>query len=399
MFRIEMLPAAHGDCLWIEYGQDHAMHRILIDGGPAHTYPHLRERILHLPKDERHFDLLVITHIDADHIEGIIRLLLDAETLLCRFDRIWFNGRQQLDGVPDPAGEALGSVQGEILGMLIADYEVRTTTQVWNREFSDNIVTIDPNKNDLPVITLPGDCRLTLLSPDHQRLLDLKDNWQRELKKARVESGNLVKLRELLENSRSLRPLGDVLGGEGENQIFDLFGGVDEEPLSDVLGGSGEAEAGAAFGSDTSRANGSSIAFLLEYPSNKPEARLLLAGDAWPSVLESSIEHLQMHKSGTRLKVNCFKLPHHGSVANISESLLACLHCSHYLISTNGAIFGHPHTRTIELLLANHESKGKPCLHFNHLAPTTESWNHPKDQQTRRYQAFFPRGLSLTLAR
>ena len=28
---------------------------------------------------ERRFDLLVITHIDADHIEGIIRLLLDAD--------------------------------------------------------------------------------------------------------------------------------------------------------------------------------------------------------------------------------------------------------------------------------------------------------------------------------
>ncbi len=79
MFRIEMLPAAHGDCLWIEYGSGREIHRILIDGGPAHAYPALRERILHLPADERHFDLLVITHIDADHIEGIIRLLLDAE--------------------------------------------------------------------------------------------------------------------------------------------------------------------------------------------------------------------------------------------------------------------------------------------------------------------------------
>ena len=81
MFRIEMLPAAHGDCLWIEYGSGSTVHRILIDGGPAHAYPALRERILHLPADERRFDLLVITHIDADHIEGIIRLLLDAEML------------------------------------------------------------------------------------------------------------------------------------------------------------------------------------------------------------------------------------------------------------------------------------------------------------------------------
>ena len=70
MFRIEMLPAAHGDCLWIEYGSGARVHRILIDGGPAHAYPALRERILHLPADARRFELLVITHIDADHIEG-----------------------------------------------------------------------------------------------------------------------------------------------------------------------------------------------------------------------------------------------------------------------------------------------------------------------------------------
>ena len=93
MFRIEMLPAAHGDCLWIEYGTGRQVHRILIDGGPAHTYPQLRERILHLPASDRCFDLLVVTHIDADHIEGIIRLLRDAQALSCRFQRIWFNGR------------------------------------------------------------------------------------------------------------------------------------------------------------------------------------------------------------------------------------------------------------------------------------------------------------------
>ena len=63
MLRIEMLPAAHGDCLWLEYGSGTTVHRILIDGGPAHTYPALRERILHLPANARRFDLLVITHV------------------------------------------------------------------------------------------------------------------------------------------------------------------------------------------------------------------------------------------------------------------------------------------------------------------------------------------------
>ena len=202
MFRIEMLPAAHGDCLWLEYGNGREIHRILIDGGPAHAYPALRERILHLPADERHFDLLVITHIDADHIEGIIRLLLDAEALDCRFERIWFNGRDQINAVPDPAGEPLGGVQGEILGMLIADYEQRTATKVWNLGFDQALAAIDRSKPALPAVELPGACRLTMLSPDHERLLDLKDNWARELKAARVPSGDVAKLRERLAEGR-----------------------------------------------------------------------------------------------------------------------------------------------------------------------------------------------------
>ena len=394
MFRIEMLPAAHGDCLWIEYGSASTVHRILIDGGPAHAYQALRERILHLPADERRFDLLVITHIDADHIEGVIRLLLDAEALACSFERIWFNGRDQLNAVPDPAGAALGGVQGEMLGMLIADYEQRTGTQVWNRGFPGALAAIDRNNPALPVVELPGDCRLTLLSPDHARLLDLKDNWAKELKAARIPSGNVAKLRERLDASRRLRPLGDVLGAEDDFDLDEQTPAAADDDLADVLGGTtGEPGADAPFGGDTSRANGSSIALLLDYPATQPEVRFLLAGDAWPAVLEASIDHLVA--PGERLAVSGFKLAHHGSVANVSESLLGKLSCANYLISTNGAIFHHPHARCVELLLKTHGAPGKPRLHFNYLVPTTEAWRGKADQTARGYQTFHPKGLSL----
>ena len=394
MFRIEMLPAAHGDSLWIEYGSGRDVHRILIDGGPAHAYPALRQRILHLPAAERRFDLLVITHIDADHIEGIIRLLLDAEALDCHFDRIWFNGRDQINAVPDPAGEPLGGVQGELLGMLIADYEQRTGTKVWNQGFADSLAAIDRKAPALPVVDLPGGCRLTLLSPDFDRLLELKDNWAKELKAAGVHSGNIAQLRERLAKSRSLRPLGDVLGAEDD---FDFEQPANDETdidFADTLGrGTGEPGADAPFGGDTSRANGSSIALLLEYPATKPEVRFLLAGDAWASVLETSLAGLLA--PGARLAIDGFKLAHHGSVANISESLLGRLKCSNYLVSTNGAIFGHPHARCVELLLKAHAGPGKARLHFNYLVASTETWSKKADQTARGYLAFHPTGLSL----
>ena len=403
MFRIEMLPAAHGDCLWIEYGRGDTAHRILIDGGPAHTYPALRERILHLPPRERSFDLLVITHIDADHIEGVVRLLQDAAALQCTFDRIWFNGRDQLNQVLDPAGEPLGAVQGEYLGLLIADYEARTGKKVWNAGFADQLAAIDPGTGSLPVIDeLPGGCRLTLLSPDYNRLLELKDRWAEELAKAHVESGDEQTLRRKLEESRQLRPLGDVLGAEDELmedrfELPDADGRDLEGDLPDVLGSeSGEPGADAEFGSDASAANGSSIALLLEYPKENPKVRFLLAGDAWPSVLEAAIDRLRSG-SANRFQLTGFKLPHHGSVANVTGSLLSKLSCKHYLVSTSGAVFRHPHRRAIDLVLQSHRHPARPRLHFNYLTQTTESWGDDADQKTKGYMAFHPKGISLEL--
>ena len=36
-FTLEMLPARHGDCLWLEYGDDEGTSRIVVDGGPVGT--------------------------------------------------------------------------------------------------------------------------------------------------------------------------------------------------------------------------------------------------------------------------------------------------------------------------------------------------------------------------
>lgn len=397
MFRIEMLPAAHGDCLWIEYGSGHDIRRILIDGGPAHTYPSLRERILHLPEDERNFELLMVTHIDADHIEGVVRLLQDAEALKCTFKRIWFNGRDQLNKVPDPAGEPLGALQGEYLGILIADYEARTGEQVWNKDFSNGIACINPQFPFFPAVRLDGDCRLTLLSPTFERLLDLKDRWRDELVKAGVTSGDEYALRSRLEGNRQLRPLGDVLGAEDDFEDFpsELPSPEGRSPdLDDVLGG--EQGDNLEFGGDSSKANGSSIAVLLEYPAEQPEVQILLSGDAWASVLEKSIEQY-LGDGRSTLKLDAFKLPHHGSVSNISEALLGRIKCKNYLVSTSGAKFGHPHPRAIELLLEHHNHRARPRLSFNYLTRTTENWCDDTDQRTRRYHADYPKGLSVKI--
>ena len=92
MFTIEMLPAERGDCLWITYGQDSDLHHVLIDGGPRETIgtlvPELERRLSALAGRRNRVELLVVTHVDADHIQGIVSLL-SRSSRVALFRDIW----------------------------------------------------------------------------------------------------------------------------------------------------------------------------------------------------------------------------------------------------------------------------------------------------------------------
>ena len=96
IFRIRLLPALHGDCIWIEYGEAGATHHVLVDGGPLGAFGALRAHVEALPAAARDVELLVVTHIDADHIDGIVKLLRHPELGLT-FREVWFNGWPQLE--------------------------------------------------------------------------------------------------------------------------------------------------------------------------------------------------------------------------------------------------------------------------------------------------------------
>lgn len=390
MFRIEMLPVAHGEALWIEYGEGGEWRRILIDGGPAHTYPVLRERLLHLPPENRCFELLVVTHIDCDHIDGIIRLLQEAPSLGCRFERIWFNGRSQLNHLSETAGPPLGPEQGDTLSLLISDLEEASGETLLNRSFPGDVVVVDRTETNLPIIELPGGMRLILLSPDVERLRNLKEHWEPALGSAGIIPGDEKELRRRLEAVREAGPLDGVQGAESgfEEALYEL---PDPGNADCAKAPTDELDGDSPLGVDNSPANGSSIALLAEYENQ----RLLLAGDAWPEVLQASLEKLAS-ADGT-IGLTGFKVPHHGSVGNTSADLLRLIRCKHYLVSTSGAVFRHPHKRCIELILEEHRDRTRPCLHFNYRTLTTEPWASKVDQQTRAYDAFHPKGISLVV--
>lgn len=176
MYAVEMLPAEHGDCLWIEWGPSAAPYRMLLDGGPPRTGTLLRERLAALPRGQRRFELLVVSHIDADHIGGILVLLRD-DSLGVTFGDVWFNGAREV-----AAAEGTKSVmQGEAFTALL-----RARGAPVNRAFGGGPVMVGDD-GSLPCVTLPGAMVLTLLGPDRECLGRLKSTWDRD-----PRSGGLV---------------------------------------------------------------------------------------------------------------------------------------------------------------------------------------------------------------
>ena len=96
------------------------------------------------------------------------------------------------------------------------------------------------------------------------------------------------------------------------------------------------------FKEDTSPANGSSIAVLLEADGR----RLLLLGDAHPSVILQELRRVLVHETPPWW-FDCIKLSHHGSFANNSPELLEATDSDCYLFSTDGGQHHHPDPATL----------------------------------------------------
>ncbi|MBB1075358.1 MBL fold metallo-hydrolase [Rhodoferax sp. 4810] len=339
MFRIHMLAADHGDCLWVEYGSSQPPKRILIDAGTVGIY----KRSL-LPKIQAvvaaegkcTFELFVVTHVDADHIGGAIEFLKQAPQQGVAIKEIWFNGYFHLSNT---APAVLGAKQGEMLTPL-----VQNGPWTWNKRFKGLAVMV-PDAGKLPSFTFSG-LKITLLSPTFDKLQKLKPEWEKDIRKEGLVPGQAYKLPVVLP---------------------DGFLGGDVQDWADM-----------PFTEDKTAPNGSSIAFLAEYGGK----RVVFGADAHPSVL---IQNAQRLPVAARAKpLDAFKLPHHGSQNNVSKELVAAFPAAHYLVSTNGGTYRHPDKEAIARVLVGRKAADK-TLHFNCPSDVNAQWKNVSLQQKAKW--------------
>jgi hypothetical protein len=168
---------------------------------------------------------------------------------------LWFNGYKHLP--ENPKRELFGAVQGERLTAAILKHKIP-----WNTSFKDGAVAI-PNVSGLPVIEFAEGVRVTLLSPTEKQLLSLKKNWEAEVHEANLVPGAGF----TAENDRA----------RSTRETFATQDVLDVEGLSLTR-----------FKEDKAPANGSSIAFLLDFHGIK----MLFTGDAHPGQILRSLNDL-----------------------------------------------------------------------------------------------------------
>jgi beta-lactamase superfamily II metal-dependent hydrolase len=293
----DFLPNAKGEAILVKANNCN----LLIDGGSSHPF---REGRLFGKVTENipTIDICVVTHIDNDHINGIIALLKN-EGFLNNLKQIWFNEPKSASLFSKPkikkkAAETKTSFkQGESLEKIIQKYP--------HIKHVSNISTSKKHLKNFESIykDIEENLKFTLLSPSEDKIGELYKKWQKNifLKKGIVESkASKTKLYSIQKEIIDCNYITNKLNKQTEKDL------------------------------DQSIPNGSSIAFILDYSCYK----FLFLADAHINVICNSLEN-QGVSEDKPLDVDFVKMSHHGSIKNINRRFFELVITKTYIICRN----------------------------------------------------------------
>lgn len=323
--KIEFLKAFNGDSIRINFKNNNQVFNILIDGGTSTTYSYkdkkdgkmkdgeLKKLITSLKKKNEQLDLVILTHIDDDHIDGLLKWFSKDQYAIDFIKEVWFNSGKNIKKYLNDQKSKIDTLKfKEKTTLTSVKQGVDFEKYIKNKDVWDGQVI--KQKDIIPW----NNIIFKILSPNDTKLDKLLKQW----KKKEPDS--------LLDTSRK---------NDYKKTLKELIKNDD-------------------FNEDKSPYNGSSIAFILNYENSN----FLFLGDAHPTVIVNELKKLKYSESN-KLKVDFVKLSHHGSQKNTSIELLKLIETDKYIISTNGGLHNHPDKLTIARVIQNN-SKAK--LYFNY---------------------------------
>ena len=362
MFRVHMFRADIGDSFLIEIG-DSTECRILVDTGTATAW---KKNIFPiLVKACKEIDLMVITHIDRDHIGGAVDLLSQKSAYSLTIKEIWFNGlKQMLRGEASSISEDYRELPSYIPPMSetgiesndISYYDGITLSgllhnlpQLWNTTFQGAAISEKSS-----TVAIGNSVKIMPILPTEESLNKVFKGFQNELRQQRSDQWfpDSPALQDAFEQfcyqNQSLWVESNDISLNSQKDISVLSKAV-------VL-------------PDQSLTNASSIGFILEFR----ERRVLFLGDATPKVSISALQHWS-EQTGNPLYFDAIKMPHHGSKRNCME-LLDYVDSPIYLISSDGSQYNHPSPETIAKIISRPTEQSR-CIVFNYPHSVYKQFN------------------------
>jgi hypothetical protein len=365
--KLTLLPSDKGDCLLLESPDGTT---ILIDGGMSDSYTvHVRPFLADWRnKQKRPLDLVYVSHIDQDHIAGVLQLMNDiVDWRVYRHKRehgedwdkpefpeppevarLWHNGFHDLIGenVGEVAsmlaarGAQLATSAVPELQKLGADYQAIAASVPeaikLSRRVSANQLKIPLNKEFGGLLAMvrdpPDEIRLNgaasplikVIGPFEDDVRKFRDKWNDWLR------ANKKKL------STVRRWAGD------EDARLDL-GGIVTLDIDDELG-------------DRRAVTEENLASLMLFVEHDDKT-ILLTGDGHHTDIIAGLEHNNCLADGKGLHVNVLKVQHHGSEHNLNREFAKRITADYYVICGNG-MHENPDLRVLQVIAESRLGSG-----------------------------------------
>jgi len=352
--KIHAINAFEGDCLLLESGGQ-ARRFALVDGGPRETFdkhlgPYLEKQI----GDGGTLDAVVVSHVDADHIVGVLDLIADLEARIADGSQqsfkildIWHNSFartvddgegtivSKLHDMMSSAGRASfmaanGSVA--LLGIREGERLRRQALKLalpLNGKFNGGLISVDEQNG---VTWDFGDGTFSVVGPTAANLQQLRQEWARWI----------------------------------------------EDHLDEFEEGDPQAMANA----DKSIPNLSSIVLL----GTTPDGDVLLTGDARGDHILQGLEQSNSIPVGGGRHFRLLKVQHHGSDRNVARNFFERLTADIYLISADGK-HGNPDFEVLDMIVdVAQQQNREPLIVVTNAPATVQQLKTEKPPETSGYK-------------
>jgi len=403
-----------GDCLLMKSADGRHM---LVDGGMRESYlKHVASALHQLRVSKKKLDVVYVSHIDQDHISGILQMMDDEVAWRIHeyqvshgnpqhkppdsprppvVKAIWHNAFHEqlpknagkiedmlaasaaiLSGSEIKSVEELASTQNELVTSIAE--AIKLTRRVGldqlgiklNQPANGKLMMVRPTAT--PPIKL-GTLRCRIIGPFPEDLKNLRAEWDEWLQKNEAQLKTIVTQAKKDESQFSVKEIGDILLPKlmQANLLSELLP-LNDSTKSFKLG-------------DRKKITTPNLASLMFFVEEKGKT-LLLTGDGHHLDILRGLKRIKKLNGTKGIHVDILKIQHHASEYNIDEAFCRTVTANHYVFCGNGE-HENPDLRVLQAIADSRLGTGAQLSPNAEVAKPFKFWFNSHSSVTKKEEA------------